>query len=240
MMGSEGYTTQGGINKIIRDGINISSRTIGPPTQTGSGLNDFSNGGEFTGNEDIEYELEIVTTGTPDAFQLSRNGEVITASVPIDGSNQDLGFGVTGKFDATTGHDLGDIWTFTARAADPTTLIKTIVDATTLSLPATVSQTIGPFDLRNVEAIALSIGCIFDGAATAGISVEAFTSPDNITYDVDPYASTGLEPTFVAGGTAKKTSIIDTPVRFIKFVVTNLDTVKAIGGQPGSITKLER
>ena len=233
-------TEQQALVQMATKGIAIVSRTIGPPVITGSGLDDFSNGGEFTGNSDVEYELEIVTTGTPDAFQLSRDGEVITASIPIDGSNQDLGLGVTGKFDATTGHDLGDIWTFTARSADPASVIKTIADASTQSLAPSGTQTIGPFDLRNVSALALTIGCIFDALATAGISVEAFTSADNIIYDVDPYASTGLEPTFVAGGTAQKTSLIDTPVRFIKFLITNLDAVKGTTGRPGNITKLEK
>jgi len=244
-MSSEGFTVQQALNKLANEGIILISKTIGSPTFTGSGLDDMSNGGEFTGDVDVEYEVEIDLAAGTDTFKWSKGVPGATlveqaSSVAITGSAQTLDNGVTVTFNATTGHTLADKWTFTARAADPAAVIKTIADATTQSLAPSGTQTIGPFDLRNVSALALTIQTGFAVGATDGISVKAFTSADNIDYDVDPYASTGLEPTFVANTTAQKTSIIDTPVRFIKFLITNLDGVKSTTGMPGYITKLER
>ncbi len=99
-----------------KQGIVIVSKTIGAITPTVIGLDDMSNGGEFTGDEDIVYEVEIDATGIPDTFKWSEDGEEKASGVSITGNVQELSNGVTIKFNATTGHTLADKWTFTARS----------------------------------------------------------------------------------------------------------------------------
>lgn len=238
-----GFTEQQALNVIVEKGIVIRSRTIGEITFTGSGLDDFSNGGEFTGNSDIEYELEIDGTGTPDTFQLSRDSVVISTLNAIDGTDQDLGNGVTGKFDATTGHTLGEKWTFTARFADPTSIQKSSEQLISVSLapgPAT-SKTSAAIDLRNVELASLSVMCDYAVGAVAGSLVEIFTSHDNINYDNDAWASTGLEPALSAGNTKQRTSNLDVePISYAKVKITNLDAVKSLANIFVTMTKVQR
>lgn len=227
----------GGFNVIIV------SKTIGEVTFTGAGVDDMINGGEFTGPQDRTFTVEIDLAAGTDTFRWSIDGGTTweAEDVPITGNPQTLQEGVTIEFATTTGHTLGDQWAFTCLAADTAAVIKTIVDATTQSLAPLGTQTIGPIDLRNVSLIALTIATTFHASATLGLQVEAFTSADGVNYDVDPYASSGLEPTFVAGALAQKTSLIDVEaIRFIKFVVTNLDTVRSTVGAQGFVTKAER
>lgn len=89
---------------------------------TGSGLNDASLTGHFTGPTTTTYYVEIdgVGTGTGgvDTFKVSRDNFVTTDSSgnDIDGTNQLIHSldNIAIKFEATTGHTLGDQWTGTA------------------------------------------------------------------------------------------------------------------------------
>lgn len=237
---NENYPPQKALNILVQNGIVIRSRTIGTITFTGVGIDDMSNGGEFTGNVDVDYEIVIDATGTPDTFKWSDDGgATYTEGVAITGSNQLLSNGVTIKFNATTGHTLADKWEFTARAADPTTIQKNIEQVIGVSLAASADITSSPIDLRNIEEGALTIWADFHASATLGITVEIFTSPDNIDYDVDPYASVGLEPTFAAGVTKQRTSPINLPVRFMKVKITNDDGSYGVPVK-ATATKLEK
>jgi len=82
---------------------------------TGSGLNDMTCGGTFSGSAFIDYLVEIDATGTPDTFKWSDDGgATYTTGVSITGSAQTLSNGVTVTFAATTGHTLADVWQFRA------------------------------------------------------------------------------------------------------------------------------
>src|SRR5690606_17907751 len=96
-----------------------------------SGLNDLTEGGSYTGTDDIRYEIEIFTVGVTDTF---RWREYLTGSetfdpptgwndngglgIDITGSAQSLSNGVTITFGATTGHDSADSWIVSAKSDD--------------------------------------------------------------------------------------------------------------------------
>jgi len=91
--------------------------TIGAATFTGSGLNDMTSGGHYTGLESdpISYRVQIDGTGTPDTFKWSNDGGAswVATGVNIMGTAQHLEDGVVVTFGATTGHTLGNRWDFT-------------------------------------------------------------------------------------------------------------------------------
>lgn len=237
-----GLTVQQALNKLANEGIAIISKTIGEITYVGAGLDDMSNGGEFTGDADIEFEVEIDGTGTPDTFKWSKDGVEQATLVAITGSDQTLSDGVTIKFEATTGHTATNTWTFTARAADPISIQKKPETVISVSLaPGPVSSTSGAIDLRNIESASITVKGDFASGATDGMTVEIFTSPDNVDYDNDAWADTGLEPDFVANTTKQKTSNLDVePVSYAKVKVTNNDTVKSLANLTVIITKIEK
>ncbi len=96
--------------------------TVGTTTFTGTGLNDLTSGGTFTGSSALNYKVEIDATGTPDTFKWSDDGGTTwdATGVAITGGAQTLNHGVTVTFVATTGHTVGDYWTFstTIQTAD--------------------------------------------------------------------------------------------------------------------------
>jgi len=91
--------------------------TVGAATFTGSGLNDMTSGGHYTGLESdpISYRVQIDGTGTPDTFKWSNDGGAtwVVTGVNIMGTAQHLEDGVVVTFGATTGHTVGDRWDFT-------------------------------------------------------------------------------------------------------------------------------
>lgn len=94
---------------------------ISTTTFTGTGLNDATAAGTYTGT-DIStdtYTIIIQTSSTPDQFEWQKNGGSFTTNVNITGSNQTLTDGVQIKFAATTGHTVGDQWVITATPDNP-------------------------------------------------------------------------------------------------------------------------
>lgn len=85
-------------------------------TLEGSGLNDCTSGGAFTGLVTRKVVVEIDAAGTPDTFKWSKDGGKTweAETVAITGSAKTLAEGITITFGATTGHTLGDKWQFTA------------------------------------------------------------------------------------------------------------------------------
>ena len=77
-------------------------------TFAGTGLNDLTWGGVFTGDT---WEVTIDTVATPDKFTWSKNGGTPTTGVAITGLAQTLSDGVTVTFGDTHGHTLADAWT---------------------------------------------------------------------------------------------------------------------------------
>lgn len=129
--GSGGNTSSTGINNITLGSNNITAlgeasnnlcigaNAGGSLTTTynvdsavfsGSGLNDATSGGTYTGTGYDLYEIDIDSTGTPDTFKWNVNGGAFTTGVAITGSAQTLSNGVTITFAATTGHTLNDQW----------------------------------------------------------------------------------------------------------------------------------
>lgn len=86
--------------------------SFGSPAFTGSGLDDLSADGTFSSREDIGYRIEIDGTGTPDTFAVSRDGGITyqDRTTEMTGEWQQVGYGLSVKFAATTGHDSGDYW----------------------------------------------------------------------------------------------------------------------------------
>ena len=106
---------------------------IGPTTQaTGTGLNDATFGGVYTGGSTKTYQVKITAVGTPDSFQYSDDGgssfNGVNTQIRSDGV-QSLAEGVTIIFDATTGHTLNDVWESTV-----------IVPLTTLTAPHKMAE----------------------------------------------------------------------------------------------------
>lgn len=86
----------------------------GPVFFAGTGLNDMTAGGSFTGTANRSFRVQIDVTGAPDTFSWSDDGTATWdgTGVPITGAAQILAEGMEVTFGATTGHTLGDRWDF--------------------------------------------------------------------------------------------------------------------------------
>jgi len=93
-----------------------SGNTIGNANTsfTGSGLDDATLKGHYIGTETNKgFYVRIDATGTPDTFEWSHDSDFTTTEatgVSIDGTEQELAFGINVEFGATTGHTLNDVW----------------------------------------------------------------------------------------------------------------------------------
>ncbi|GEM_PF-3057489 len=96
------------------------STKVGKVVFSGSGLNDATSGGTFSGSTSLDYKVQIDGLGTPDTFKWSDDGGATwnATGVAITGSAQTLNNGVTITFAATTGHTNGDSWSFVAGGAE--------------------------------------------------------------------------------------------------------------------------
>ena len=94
--------------------LKATSGTLGVDSFTGSGLDDLSASGTYTGSHNETLRVEIDATGTPDTFRWSRDGGSTweASGVSITGSAQLLAAGVSVTFAATTGHTTSDYWDF--------------------------------------------------------------------------------------------------------------------------------
>jgi hypothetical protein len=103
----------GGLTGTVGAGsLAFASASVGAVTFGGSGLDDATSGGTYTGEESETFTVEIDSTGTPDTFKWKRGNGSYTAGVSATGSAQSLADGVEITFAATTGHTLADAWTF--------------------------------------------------------------------------------------------------------------------------------
>ena len=96
--------------------ITAASSLVGEPTFSGTGLNDMTTLGEYSGEVNREYRVVIDSIGTPDTFKWSQdNGETfVEEKIQITGSAQLLNNGVQVEFVHTTGHTGNDYWNFEA------------------------------------------------------------------------------------------------------------------------------
>jgi hypothetical protein len=113
-----------GTRAFIMDATNIDEGTVDSVSEaaiasavfSGSGLDDLTASGNYTGPASRTYVVNIDATGTPDTFKWSRdNGSTWAATgVAITGSAQELELGVVVTFAATTGHTATDYWNIAA------------------------------------------------------------------------------------------------------------------------------
>lgn len=81
------------------------------PAFTGSGLNDMSAGGTYTGTTTkATYDIEIDSTGATDTFKWRKDGGAYTTGVSCAVTATTLSSGLSVVFGAITGHTLGDKW----------------------------------------------------------------------------------------------------------------------------------
>ena len=92
-----------------------SASAINQESFFGSGLDDISITGTYSGGLTKEYVVKISVVGVTDSFQWSNDGgQTFSANVLITGGAQLLELGISVTFTATTGHTLNDYWSFVA------------------------------------------------------------------------------------------------------------------------------
>jgi len=104
-----------GINNINPAGLFQVTTCYSSISFVGTGLNDLSVGGIYTGIGAKTYTIQISSTGTPDQFAWNDGGSWNTG-VAITGDWQLLNNGVYVKFAATTGHSFTNQFSWTAGA----------------------------------------------------------------------------------------------------------------------------
>ncbi len=109
-----GYPDKGGLGELLAMAVgtgSVARRTsIGIAYQRGSGDDDATAGGTYSGVTDSVYEVEIDAEGTPDTFKWRKDTGSWTTGVAITKAAQTLGEGVTITFADDDNHTLGDKW----------------------------------------------------------------------------------------------------------------------------------
>lgn len=101
-----------GVNKVLLIGQRLQV-SIDPAAWQGGTLNDMTNSGTPTGTVKLSWIVIVDGTGTPDTFKWSNDGgTTFTSTVSMTGAAQNLAFGVSVTFAATTGHAVDDEWRF--------------------------------------------------------------------------------------------------------------------------------
>jgi hypothetical protein len=86
------------------------TQILAPVRISGSGLNDITSGGTYTGASGASFTIAIDSVGGTDTFQWQKGSGSATTLVAMTGAPQALSDGVTITWAATTGHTLGDAW----------------------------------------------------------------------------------------------------------------------------------
>jgi len=92
-------------------------RALGTDTFTGSGLDDLvAPSGNYNAPANRTYRIQIDANGTPDTFSFSRDGTTtwVATGQSVQSSSFELEDGIWISWAATTGHTIGDYWTFSA------------------------------------------------------------------------------------------------------------------------------
>jgi hypothetical protein len=116
--------------------VTNSDATVDDVTFTGSGLDDATSSGNYTGLATLDVRVEIDGTGTPDTFKYSIDGGSTfeATTVAITGAAQELEQGIFITFENTTGHTSGDRWDFevtnVSKNVTLTNIIPSGVDST--------------------------------------------------------------------------------------------------------------
>jgi len=114
---------------------------VGAASFTGSGLNDMTTGGTYTGDATKTFRVEIDGASTPDTIKWSEDAGVTwnTKLQKVTGTMY-LSYGITVTFVATAGHTATDYWAFTctALAASP---VGQVVNFTSIPVSADTQVT---------------------------------------------------------------------------------------------------
>ena len=97
-------------------------------TFQGTGLDDASIAGVFTGTDRATYTIIIDGIGTPDTFKWKKNDGVFTPGVNITGNEQILSDGIGVSFTTTTGHSKGDTWSISVTVGEENCLFERLLD----------------------------------------------------------------------------------------------------------------
>ena len=97
------------------DSANDYFKGFGPTTQTGSGLDDITFGGNYNSTAVRTYRVKIDTAAATDTYTWSEDGGSSweATGVALTAGTQELNKGITVAFAATTGHTLNDYWEIT-------------------------------------------------------------------------------------------------------------------------------
>lgn len=124
-----------GIRTTVNEIVNAA-----PVTFHGSGLNDATESGTFTGTRSTlfgtgsgVFVVRVSATGTPDSFTWSINHGTISAPVTMTGAAQTLSNGIQITFAATTGHTLGAYWVISPSDFNMADGLIKVVDSTHFS-----------------------------------------------------------------------------------------------------------
>lgn len=141
------------------------------PFFSGSGLNDGTYGGAYTGSvNNTGIVVKIDSTGTPDTFSVRYNDSITATNVAITGAAQTVAPGITITFGATTGHTLNDTWNENIQiATDPTFALFNPLQTPDATVPAFQMDLNGNMQWQNTET-----GDYASINVTAGYDQDAF------------------------------------------------------------------
>ena len=92
----------------------LRKKIIWPAVFNGSGLDDLTPGGLYTGTSSTFFTVVLQTTASPNTFKWKKGSGAFTTGVNCSTSPIALSDGVTIKFGALTGHTIGDTWSILA------------------------------------------------------------------------------------------------------------------------------
>lgn len=216
--------------------------TVPPQTMVmsfgGTGLNDVSVGGTYSGTATSYFDVVIDAVGTPDTFKWRRDGGSYTTGVSITGSAQTLSVGVTVTFAATTGHVLTDAWSISVTPSSQYYFNSTGVFTT--RDPAGTATTYAGLS-TNVAFSAVTATTV-----TASVGVQSAAVARTATSDGLTTGTVAAGTRFVAVTSANANNIIVLPVPVVGNVIqlavaatgyelrTSSPTTIAINGGTGS------
>jgi hypothetical protein len=162
------------------------SSTNSSVTFTGSGLSDFTLTGTYLCGDTRNYVVQIDGTGAPDTFELSRDGGItwVDTGESLSSTPFLLECGLTISWAATTGHTIGDKWSWTSSATAPTQ----IKNAAGTVVASTTQRSIDLYDSAGTKQISLTAPdnpAALEGAGEQGLVVG---TPFTGLYDIQANA----------------------------------------------------
>src|SRR5206468_1930277 len=89
---------------------------------TGTGLNDFTVSGSYTGSTNATFVFTIDSVGAEDTVAIVVDGQPYDSGVLLSNISSDFANGLTFGFLTLTGHTLGDFWSVSSTVHAPVTL----------------------------------------------------------------------------------------------------------------------